>query len=176
MVAPIALAAAALPVSLAQRFFSWWLATFAGAVFVQVLQAVCLGLGAALLAAPFVTGGVEGPAEAILSASIGIGSILAAMSLPGMLLGSLARASLAPGVLGSALQAGTMLAGFGLPWMAGMAGMGGAAAASAAAGTTAKAGYAAMWPVHPPALPMPGPAPMSGGYVRSVLLLPAPKD
>jgi hypothetical protein len=168
VVAPIALASAALPVPLAQRFFSWWLATFAGAVFVQVLQAVCFGLGAALLAAPFVTGGVEGPAEAVLSASIGIGSLLAAMALPGMLLGSLARAGLAPGVLGSALQAGTLLAGFGLPLAASMG----------AAGAAASAGRAAVWPVAPPALPAPSTMSLApvGGYVRSVLLLPAPKD
>jgi hypothetical protein len=43
-VAPLAIAAGALPFALAQRFFRWWLATFLAVTFVQVLQAGCLGL------------------------------------------------------------------------------------------------------------------------------------
>jgi hypothetical protein len=38
-VAPLAIAAGALPFGLAQRFFRWWLATFLAVTFVQVLQA-----------------------------------------------------------------------------------------------------------------------------------------
>jgi hypothetical protein len=117
-VAPLGIAAGALPVPPAQRFFRWWLATFLGVTFVQVLQAACLGIGGWLISAPLVAGRVEGPGEGLLSAGVGTAAILAAMSLPQMLLGSLARANLAPGVLYAALHAATMLAGFGVAWRA----------------------------------------------------------
>ena len=174
-VAPLAVAAGALPVPQAQRFFSWWLSTFLGVTFVQVLQACCLGLGAALLSAPFAGGRADGPAEGMLSALVGIGAITAAMSLPGMLLGSLARAHLAPGVLATALQVATILAGFGF------------------AGAVARGGGFAWARMVPPVgLPPGAPVPPGGagatvapalrsGYVRSLLAgqvpaLPPPRE
>jgi hypothetical protein len=154
-VAPLAVAAGALPLPPAQRFFSWWLTTFLGATFVQVLQAACLGLGAALLAAPAVWGRADGPAQDVLGAAVGVGAIFAAMSLPGMLLGSLARAHLAPGTLGTALQVAAMLAGLGLAWPA---------AGRAVVTPVARAAGAGGW--APSAT---GTAIGGSGYVRSLL-------
>jgi hypothetical protein len=159
--APLAIAAGALPFPDAQRFFRWWLSTFLAATFVQVLQAACLGLGAALLSAPLVRGGVDGPAQGVLAASVGVGAILAASSLPGMLLGTLARAQLAPGVVGTTLQAAVMLAGIGLVWPAGRAVV---TPVSRAAGALAGAplGTATVAPIA------------GGGYVGSLLAGGAP--
>jgi hypothetical protein len=171
--APLAIAAGALPFPDAQRFFRWWLSTFLGATFVQVLQATCLGLGAALLSAPLVPGEVEGPAQGVLAASVGVGAILAALSLPGMLLGTLARAQLAPGVVGTTLQAAAMLAGIGLAWPAGPAivtpvtravgAFAGPPPAGATVAPIARGGYVgsllAGAPSPPPVLALPPPEP-----------------
>jgi hypothetical protein len=147
---------------MAQRFFRWWLATFLAVTFVQVLQAGCLGLGAALVASPLVSGNYEGPLQGMMSGVLGVGAIVAAISLPSMLLGSLARANFAPGVLSSAVNAASLLSGFGA-----LRGLG------AAATVAAVAPRASIYPVAP-ALTAAAPAALGAagagsGYVYSLL-------
>jgi hypothetical protein len=105
-----------------------------------------------------VTGRYDGPVQGMMSVAIGVGAILAAMSLPTMLLGSLARANVAPGMLSTALNVAAMLSGFGLV-------RGVAAAAPVARATavfpglaTGGAGAAVVYP-----------ATTGSGYVRSLL-------
>lgn len=113
-----------------------------------------------------------------MSAAVGIGSLVMAMRVPALVMGSLAHVS-APGagVVGAAVQVGMMLAGLGLVGGAG-AGLraaihpvGQALGAGTALG--AGAGGATVTPV----------APAVNGYVRSLLsggggprLLPPPRD
>jgi hypothetical protein len=115
---PLAIVAGALPFPQAQRFFSWWFTTLLWATFVQVLQAVCLGIGAAMITAPVVTSGApSGPTEDLMSAAIGVGAILAAAAFPGMLLGALGRTGVAAAaghVLGTAVQVAGVVAGVGV--------------------------------------------------------------
>jgi hypothetical protein len=110
----------------------------------------------------------------VLAASVGVGAILAALSLPGMLLGTLARAQLAPGAVGTTLHAAAMLAGIGLAWPAGPAvvtpvtravgAFAGATPAPATVAPIARGGYvgsllAAGAPTPPPVLALPPPRP-----------------
>ena len=94
-VAPLAVAAGALPADLAQRFFRWWLTTTVGVALVHVLQALCLGIGANVLLVGG-TSGTPGPAEGSQEAMAGLvaaGALLAAGSVPKLLLGGLAAAA-----------------------------------------------------------------------------------
>ncbi|HXI15498.1 MAG TPA: hypothetical protein VNM48_03930 [Chloroflexota bacterium] len=130
--APLAIAAGALPFGMAQRFFGWWLSTFIGASFVQVLQAVCLGLGAALIAQPTLSeSAVSTQGQGVMAVAMGIGSLFAAMSLPGMLLGSLGRADVGGRLLDTAFKVGMLASGIGTA--AGVATIASAATASRAA-------------------------------------------
>src|SRR5262245_20957119 len=106
-----------------------------------------------------------------MSAGLGIGAILAAISLPGMLLGSLARAHVAPGFLATALNVAAIVSGIGL---------------LRGTGTPVGGGRAHAWPWHAamPLSPQLGTSgastPVSNGYVRSLLggsvpLLPPPR-
>ena len=123
----------------------------------HVLQAVCLGIGANVLLVGGASG-TPGPAEGSQEAMAGLvaaGALLAAGSVPKLLLGGLAAAA-GPSALGAVLRAATMLAGLGV--------------VGAAAGPL----FARFsWPG---ALPAPGPLPPSwtppqrgSGYVRSLL-------
>lgn len=118
VVMPLAIVAGALPFPQAQRFFSWWGSTLVASVFVQVLQAVCLGIGAAMITAPVVTGGdPSNPLQDLFSGIIGVGAILAAASFPGMLLGALSRTGLPRWVgqlAGVALQVASVAVGVGV--------------------------------------------------------------
>jgi len=168
-IAPIAVAAGAFPIPHAQRFFHWWLATFLACTFVQVPQAVCLGIGAAMLAEAVAGNGYDTPMEGMVSALMGVGSIAAAGELPGLLLGSLVRAGVGgTSVVNTALQMGTILAG------------------GAMAGAVARAGAATVTPAAVAAAPTmaagAGQATVvQSGYVRSLLagaprlLLPPPQ-
>lgn len=117
-VSPLAIAAWVLPVDYAQRFASWWLGLFLGITFVQVPQAVCLAIGAALMASLFAGGdaGAGGVTEGALAFVMGIGSIGAAWAMPGMLSRQLARGALGlqQGQVSTALHLATMLAGIGI--------------------------------------------------------------
>jgi hypothetical protein len=152
-VAPLAIAAGALPFPQAQRFFSWWLTTFLACTFVQVLQAVCLAVGGWMVAQPVVSGGPPGDAARdLLTAAVGAGVILAAAGLPSLLLGSLARAGVGGAAVTTALHVATAVASF----------------------TAAGAGFATVsglrrggGAVTPP--PAPAAASVSGGHVRSIL-------
>ena len=110
-VAPLAVAAGALPADLAQRFFRWWLTTTVGVGLVHVLQAVCLGIGANVLLQGGTAGGDSQQAMAGLVAA---GSLLAAGSVPRLLLGGLAAAAGPGALIGPVLQAATLLAGVGV--------------------------------------------------------------
>jgi hypothetical protein len=109
--APLGIAAGALPFPQAQKFFFWWLTTFVAVTFVQVLQAVCLGIGSALLAAPVTPGGDA--VQDVMSCCIGIGAILAAATVPGLLLGSLARTGVGGPSLQTVLTVASVIAGVG---------------------------------------------------------------
>jgi len=150
-VAPLAIAAGALPFPQAQRFFSWWLTTFLATTFVQVLQAFCLAVGGWLVAQPVVTGGAPSDgAKDLLTAAIGAGVILAAGGLPPLLLGSLARAGVGNATVNTALHVATAIASF-----------------TAAGGVLAHVAPVGRPIVTPP--PPPGPPAVSGGHVRSLL-------
>lgn len=155
-VAPLAIAAGAIPLPRAQGVFEWWLTTFLGVTVVQVLQAVCLGIGANIL----VVGGAnsDGAGE-LMAGLVGAGAILAAGTVPKLVLGRLAPAA-GTGLLGGAVQAATMLAGFGV------------------AGAVAKGGFTWVQAVAPAALGagVPGGGAVvtqvgrvGSGYVRSIL-------
>jgi hypothetical protein len=166
-IGPLAIAAGVLPVPLAQRFFGWWATTFLGVCFVQVLQAVCLGIGANIL---LVGGASSDGRQGVMAGLIGAGAILAAGTVPGLLLRRLTPAAAsAPGWLWTALNAATVLVGVGL-------------------GAQALKTWA--WPVFKTALPAGAPAAGAvatatqaaprTGYVRSLLggaplALPPPK-
>jgi hypothetical protein len=165
-IGPLAIAAGVLPVPLAQRFFGWWLTTFLGVCFVQVLQALCLGIGANIL---LVGGASSDGRQGVMAGLIGAGAILAAGTVPGLLLRRLTPAAAsAPGWLWTVLNAATVLAGVGL-------------------GAQALKTWA--WPVLRTALPAGAPATATvstaaaasrTGYVRSLLggaplALPPPK-
>lgn len=166
--APLAIASGALPFAPAQRFFGWWLTTFLGATFVQVLQAVCLALGGALIGRSGVTG--TSSADAVMSVALGVGAIAAAMKVPGMLLGSLARSSVLPGLLDAAFRVGMLASGVGAA-AAGVATVTGVASAARGAGAVASVTRVASVQA----------VPQMGGYTQSLLggraqlLLPAPR-
>jgi hypothetical protein len=156
----LAVAAGALPHDLAQRFFKWWLTTTVGVALVHVLQAMCLGIGANVL---LVGGGASAGADEAMAGLIAAGSLLAAGSVPKLLLGGLAAAAGPSAALGPLLHAASLLAGAG--------------ALAPLAPLTRIAPVA-----RPPTPPAPSPPPpgLSGGYVRSLrgsapLALPPPK-
>lgn len=86
-VAPLAIGVGALPLAPAQHAFRWWLTTFLGVTAVQVLQATCLGIGANVI---LVGSAHSGGASEIMAGLMGAGSLLAAGSIPKMVLGGLA--------------------------------------------------------------------------------------
>jgi hypothetical protein len=156
-VAPLAIAAGALPADLAQRFFKWWLTTTVGVALVHVLQAVCLGIGANVLLVGG-TSGASSPAGESQDAMAGLvaaGALLAAGSVPRLLLGGLAAAAGPSALLGPLLQAASLLAGLGL--------------GAAALKTTVHA-VPAAGPLVARAAAVGGPPASPGpGYVRSLL-------
>lgn len=170
-VAPIAVAVGTLPFPLGQRFFSWWLSTFLGVTFVQVLQTACLSIGAGMLSAPVVVGGPPSDAARdIMTAAIGAGMIVAATKTPGLLLGSLARIGFGGAVINTALQ----VAALATTWRA--------LQVVAPGGLYARVRPPTGLPPGPPPQTTVSPAPSSGVYVRSILAgaptapaLPAPK-
>ncbi len=169
--APLAIAAGALPFGMASRFFSWWLSTLLAATFVQVLQAVCLGLGAALIAAPAAGGSAltGSMAEGVMSMAMGVGAIIAAMSLPGMLLGALGRAEIGGRLLDTAFKVAMLASGVGTA--AGVATIASAATASrGAAAVSQLASVAASAPAQ-----MTGYTTSLLGNSRPQLLLPPPR-
>jgi hypothetical protein len=156
-IAPLAVAAGALPHDLAQRFFKWWLTTTVGLGLVHVLQALCLGIGANVLLVGGASG-TPGPAEGSQEAMAGLvaaGALLAAGSVPRLLLGGLAAAAGPSALLGPLLHAASLLAGLGL----GAAALRTTIHAVPAAGPLVARAAAAG---GPPAAPGPG-------YVRSLL-------
>lgn len=108
---PLGIAAVAFPFEFTQRMHKWWLRTFLVVTFVQVPQAVTLGIGAALISAPTITGKFEGPRLGIVSAIIGASCIIAARAIPGMLMGSLAYMELQPGIVRLVARVTAMLSG-----------------------------------------------------------------
>ncbi len=168
--APLAIASGALPGGMAQRFFGWWLSTFIGATFVQVLQAICLGLGAALIAQPAQSGSaVSAEGQGVMAVAMGIGSLFAAMSLPGMLLGALGRAEVGGRLMDTAFKVAMLASGVGAA--AGVATIASAATASrGAAAVSQLASVAASAPAQ-----MTGYTTSLLGNSRPQLLLPPPR-
>lgn len=111
-VAPLAIAVGVLPFPLAQRFFSLWLTTFLGVTAVQVLQAVCLGIGANVIV---VGSAYSGGASEVMAGLVGAGSLLAAGAVPKLVLGGLAGTSGAGagGLVKAAVDIGLVVAGLG---------------------------------------------------------------
>lgn len=114
-VAPLAIAVGVLPFPLAQRFFSLWLTTFLGVTAVQVLQAVCLGIGANVIV---VGSAYSGGASEVMAGLVGAGSLLAAGAVPKLVLGGLAGtttggAGAAGGLVKAAVDIGLVVAGLG---------------------------------------------------------------
>jgi hypothetical protein len=147
-IAPLAVAAGALPLPLAQAFFKWWLTTTVGVALVHVLQALCLGIGANVLLVGG-TAGTPGPAEGGQEAMAGLvaaGALLAAGSVPKLLLGGLAAAAGPSALVGPLLRAAAALAGLG------------------ALGAAAPLAARFAWPA---ALPVRGPVPTPAGAVQT---------
>jgi hypothetical protein len=115
-----------------------------------------------MVSQPVVTGGAPSAASRdLLTAAIGAGVILAAASLPPLLLGTLARSGVGGATVNTALHVATAIASF-----------------TAAGGVLARVAPVGRPIVTPP--PPPGPAAVSGGHVRSLLggaplALPPPK-
>jgi hypothetical protein len=127
--APLAIACWVLPFAVPQWIARAWATLLVGVVAVQVLQAVTLGAGAALLAANVVPGHVEGIGAGALNLALAAALVGATCYVPRRVLGALvAHAPPGYGWAARGLQAGLMLAGAGwLPGMAGAAGVAGRA-------------------------------------------------
>ncbi len=110
ILSPVAFVLGALPFKKAQDAYDVWLTYAVASAFVQVVQAVFLGLGANIL-----IHGTAGPEETAVSEAtamvVGTASIMAAGTMPGMLLGAMLTRSLVPsGTLHRAASVGIQLA------------------------------------------------------------------
>ena len=168
--APLAIACWVLPFTVPQWIARTWATLFLGTVAVQVLQALTLGIGAGLVAANVVTGGVEGVGAGVVNLGLAAGLVAATCYVPRRVLGALV-AHTPPGLgwLGTGLRAGIILTGTG--WLPGMVGLGADALAR-----RARFGTSGMLPQGPIVTPPP-----AAGRVGSLIggqrpLLPPPRD
>lgn len=156
---PLAIACFVLPFALPQWVARTWATLFIGAVSVQVLQALTLGIGAGLLTANVVAEGVEGVGGGVLNLGLAAGMVMATSWIPRRVLGALvAHQPPGYGWLATGLKAGVMLSGAG--WVP--------AAASVPLDLARRA-------VVRPAPPASAPSTPSLPHSRR-LLLPPPKD
>jgi hypothetical protein len=95
ILAPVAFVLGALPFKKAQDAFDVWLTFAVASAFVQVVQAVFLGIGANVLIHG-TAGAGQGPQEEVAAGIVGIMSIFAAGTVPTMILGAMLNRSLVP--------------------------------------------------------------------------------
>jgi hypothetical protein len=114
ILAPLAFVLGAMPFKKAQDAYDVWLTYAVASAFVQVVQAVFLGLGASILIHGTAGSGQSAPSEA-MAAVVGILSIAAAGTMPTMLLGAMLNRALVPsGTLHRAADVSLQLASFAL--------------------------------------------------------------
>lgn len=114
---PLAIALWCMPIEFADEVVDKWATMLLGCIFVQIPQAAALSIGAALIAAAFSSGdhGTDGVTEGVIAFTMGIGALLAAEAMPGLMVNRrLFRSGsvgLRPGMVYNALQMGMMAAG-----------------------------------------------------------------
>jgi hypothetical protein len=114
ILAPLAFVLGAMPFKKAQDAYDVWLTYAVASAFVQVVQAVFLGLGASILIHGTAGPDQGAPSEA-MAAVVGILSIAAAGTMPAMILGAMINRALVPaGTLDRAVNVSLQLASFAL--------------------------------------------------------------
>jgi hypothetical protein len=127
--------------------YAIWLRIFVAAFLTQILQSLAVGLGSALLGGLTGMLGPMGPATTLVTAAIGLATVMAAWTLPRQVVGSYGPSLALPGVVLAGLTAGAAVTK-GIGAMGGVASA--ATAAGAIAGTGAGIGVTSIVPLPPP--------------------------
>jgi hypothetical protein len=130
--------------------YAIWLRIFVAAFLTQLLQALAVGLGSALLGGLTSMLGPMGPATTLVTAAIGLATVMAAWTLPRQIVGSYGPSLALPSLVLAGVTAGAAVT----RGMGAMGAMGGVASAATAAGAIAGAGagvgITSIVPLPPP--------------------------